>query len=128
LPTTMAVSVDGLGDILFCHATRDSDEDIFTPLTPEEKVTDIFSDVQQHTVICGHTHMQFERQAGNTRIFNAGSVGMPFADEPGAYWILLGPEGVEFRRTIYDFENAAREIKASGNPQGIEFAEKNVLA
>lgn len=127
LPTTITVSADGLGDILFCHATPSSDEDIFTPLTSQEKVTDIFSDVQQKTVICGHTHMQFERQAGDTRIFNAGSVGMPFADEPGAYWILVSPDGVEFHRTTYDFEKAAREIKASEDPQGNEFAERNVL-
>lgn len=127
LPTTITVSVDGLGEILFCHATPSSDEDIFTPLSSQEQVTDIFSDVQQKTVICGHTHMQFERQVGDTRIFNAGSVGMPFADEPGAYWILISPEGVEYRRTTYDFENAAQEIKASGDPQGTEFAEKNVL-
>ena len=41
-------------------------------------------------VVCGHTHMQFDRKVGATRVVNAGSVGMPFG-EPGAYWLLLGP-------------------------------------
>src|SRR5699024_11829151 len=100
LPTTITVSVDGLGDILFCHATPSSDEDIFTPLTSQEQVTDIFSDVQQKTVICGHTHMQFERRVGDTRIFNPSRVGMPFADEPGEYWLLCNPEGVASRLHI----------------------------
>jgi predicted phosphodiesterase len=32
----------------------------------------------------GHTHMQFDRQAGRYRLINAGSVGMPYG-QSGAY-------------------------------------------
>jgi|SRR5690625_840804 len=127
LPTTITIPVDGLGDVLFCHATPRSDEEIFTPLTSQEHLNNIFSGIQQKIVICGHTHMQFERNADGIQIFNAGSVGMPFADKPGAYWILLSSKGIEFRWTTYDFEVATQEIKTSGDPQGHEFAEKNVL-
>lgn len=127
LPTSITLPVEGLGDVLFCHATPRSDEEIFTPLTPSERLNHIFSDIQQKMVICGHTHMQFERRLENTHIYNAGSVGMPFADKPGAYWLLLSPKGIEFRYTSYDFETAAEEIKASGDPQAHEFAEKNVI-
>ena len=127
LPEQITLHVDGLGDVLFCHATPGSDEEIFTPITSQERLTTIFKGIQQETVVCGHTHMQFERQVGNVRIINAGSVGMPFADEPGAYWLLLSSEGYEFRRTTYDFEAAAQEIKLSKDPQGNEFAEGNVL-
>src|SRR5208282_126446 len=42
-------------------------------------------------VVCGHTHMQFDRMVGTTRVVNAGSVGMPFG-EPGADWLLLNPD------------------------------------
>ena len=52
---------------------------------------------------------------------------MPYADRPGAYWLLLSPQGYEFRCTRYDGEAAAQEIRASGNPQAQEFAEENVL-
>ena len=38
---------------------------------------------------------------GAVRWVNAGSVGMAYEDEPGAYWALLGPD-VELRRTAYD--------------------------
>ncbi|GEN89153.1 YfcE family phosphodiesterase [Oceanobacillus sp. FSL W8-0428] len=127
LPMTVTIPIDGLGDILFCHATPRSDEEIFTSLTPQEKLDNIFSDIQQKIVICGHTHMQFERKLRDIQIFNAGSVGMPFADKPGAYWILISPKGIEFRFTSYDVEMAAQEIIASGDPQGYEFAEKNVI-
>ncbi|MGE6259090.1 metallophosphoesterase family protein [Heyndrickxia sporothermodurans] len=127
LPETLTINVDGLGDILFCHATPRSDDEIFTPVTTEERLTNIFADIPQKIVVCGHTHIQFERQLGTIRILNSGSVGMPFADEPGAYWLLLCPNGFEFRRTAYDFKSAAKEIIESRDPQGNEFIEKNLL-
>ena len=70
-------------------------------------------------VICGHTHMQFDRRIGDVRVVNAGSVGMPFG-EPGAYWALLGADGVELRRTPYDFERAAARIRETDDPADFE--------
>jgi putative phosphoesterase len=128
LPEYITFRVEGFGSVLFCHATPRSDEEIFTPLTPQERLSTLFGGIEAQAVICGHTHIQFERQAGGVRILNAGSVGMPYADRPGAYWLLLGPEGSEFRRTAYDLEAAAMEIKASGYPQARQFAEENVLS
>ncbi|PKR83733.1 metallophosphoesterase family protein [Heyndrickxia camelliae] len=127
LPETLTIEVDGLGDILFCHATPRSDDEIFTPVTSEERLSKIFADVKQEVVICGHTHIQFERQLGNIRILNAGSVGMPFAEQPGAYWLLIYPKGYKFCRTTYDLKSAAKEIIKSGDPQVNEFVERNLL-
>lgn len=131
LPERLEIEVAGLGRVLFCHATPHSDEEVFTPITPSERLSSMFSGVEQDIVICGHTHMQFELRVNDLRVLNAGSVGMPFADQPGAYWLLLSPEGCEFRRTVYNAEAAAQEIKASGSPQGREFIqtfiEENVL-
>jgi putative phosphoesterase len=127
LPQQLTFQVEGLGKILFCHATPRSDEELFTSITPEERLNVIFSHREDEIVVCGHTHMQFERHIGNLRILNAGSVGMPYADRPGAYWLLLSPEGYEFRWTEYEGKAAAQEIRASGYPQAQEFAEENVL-
>ncbi len=127
LPLQFTQSIEGLGEVLFCHATPRSDEEIFTPITPEDRLFPMFRGVQQEFVVCGHTHIQFERQLGTTRVLNAGSVGMPYADQPGAYWLLLGPDGYEFRRTGYDLEAAARELGRSKDPQAFEFVEGNVL-
>jgi hypothetical protein len=85
----------------------------------------VFAGVREAVVVCGHTHMQFDRMVGSVRVVNAGSVGMPYA-EPGAYWLLLGP-GVEPRYTIYDLERAAERIRATDYPQAGEFADRNVL-
>jgi putative phosphoesterase len=127
LPEQLTLHVEGLGDILFCHATPRNDVEIFTSITPQERLNTIFSGIETQVVVCGHTHMQFERQVGGIRILNAGSVGMPYADRPGAYWLLLGPEGSQFRRTEYDTETAAQQVRDSGYPQAQDFADENVL-
>jgi putative phosphoesterase len=77
-----------IGGMLFCHATPRNDVDIFTERTPEERIADLFADVDADVVVCGHTHTQFERMIGGKRVINSGSVGMPYEDAPGAYWTL----------------------------------------
>lgn len=64
-------------------------------------------------VICGHSHMQFDRMIGKIRVVNADSVGMPFGDS-GAYWLLLGPT-VQLRQTPYDLAKAAERAPAGGS-------------
>ena len=124
-PATQAVEHETLGEILFCHATPRNDIEIFTRDTPEANLLAVFAETDAAIVMCGHTHMQFDRRIGKTRVVNAGSVGMPFAD-PGAYWALIDDD-VELRRTPYDFERAARIIRASKYPQAEDFAAKNIL-
>ena len=124
-PAQVHRKVAGLGDVRFCHATPRNDTEIFTRLTPEERLVPVFEGVSAAVVVCGHTHMQFDRMVGPIRVVNAGSVGMPFG-EPGAYWLLLGPV-VELRRTGYDLDAAAKRIRATSYPQAEEFAAHNVL-
>ncbi|HVS00215.1 MAG TPA: metallophosphoesterase family protein, partial [Thermoanaerobaculia bacterium] len=127
-PPTLRVEIDGLGDVLFCHATPHSDTEIFTRLTPEDRLVSVFARVDVPLVVCGHTHMQFDRRIGRVRVVNAGSVGMPYG-EPGAYWLLLGPPGagIQLRHTSYDLAQAAERIRDTGYPQALEFAAQNVL-
>jgi predicted phosphodiesterase len=124
-PATTRIDVPGLGQVLFCHATPRNDTEIFTRLTPEAALRPIFSAANAPLVVCGHTHMQFDRTMGDVRVVNAGSVGMPFG-EAGAYWLLLGPD-VALRRTSYDLVSAAERIRATNYPHAMEFAERNVL-
>ena len=124
-PQTHRVQIRGLGDVLFCHATPRSDTEVFTRLTSEDGLVPVFDGLNVPVVVCGHTHMQFDRTIGRVRVVNAGSVGMPFG-EPGAYWLLLGPN-VELRQTRYDLANAAKRIRDTTYPQAQEFAARNVL-
>ena len=124
-PKTLRLHVPELGDVLFCHATPRDENEIFLKTTPEDVLVPIFDAANASLVVCGHTHMQFDRTIGRTRVVNAGSVGMPFG-EAGAYWLLLGPD-VQRRRTSYDLTRAAERIRASAYPQAGQFATNNVL-
>ncbi|HKQ38209.1 MAG TPA: metallophosphoesterase family protein [Verrucomicrobiae bacterium] len=118
-PETMQLLIEGLGSVLFCHASPRNDTDIFTRQTPDERLTALFTGIDADLVICGHTHMQFDRKVGAVRVINAGSVGMPYGD-PGAYWLLLGP-AVELCKTEYDLARAAEHIRKTAYPH-VDFA------
>jgi len=123
----LALEVDGLGDVLFCHGSPRSDEEILTAITPPKRLDPILDGVNQDLVVCGHTHAQFDRLVGDRRIVNAGSVGMAYEGEPGiAAWALLGPT-VELRRTTYDVEAAAAVIRETGFPAADEFLNEALL-
>ncbi len=125
-PRELRMRIRGLGDVLFCHATPRNDTEIFTRLTSEDRLSQVFASANASLVVCGHTHMQFDRMIGSVRVLNAGSVGMPFGN-PGAYWLLLGPE-IQLRHTRYDLAKAAERIRSTDYPQAQEFAAQNVLA
>jgi len=124
-PQSVQVEIKGVGEVLFCHATPRSDTEVFTRLTPEVRLLPIFAGLNVSLVVCGHTHMQFDRWIGKVRVVNAGSVGMPFG-EPGAYWLLLGPN-VQLRHTPYDLMKAAERIRGTSYPQAQDFAGTNIL-
>ena len=57
-------------------------------------------------------------------MINAGSVGMPYQGKPvGAFWLLVGADGVSFRRSDYDLHRAVRRIQATGYPDAEEMAQ-----
>jgi hypothetical protein len=95
-------------------------------VTPEDRLAPVFGDDDASMVVCGHTHMPFDRMVGRVRVVNAGSVGMPFAPPPGAYWLLLGPD-VQLQRTDYDFAKAAARMRGTTYPQLEDLAVRYVL-
>ena len=113
LPETQLVD-----DALYCHASPRNDLDIFTERTPEERIAVLFEGLEVSTVVCGHTHTQYERTIGGVRVVNAGSVGAPYEDEPGAYWLL----DLVHQRTPYD----GAELKASREEAVAEFTERGL--
>ena len=124
-PLTCSLSIPELGDVLFCHATPRNEFEIFLPTTAEDKLLPVFGAVQEGVVVCGHTHIQFDRRVGRHRLVNAGSIGMPFGPA-GADWLLLGPD-VELRHTTYDLAAAASVVRETGYPGAESFAAESIL-
>jgi predicted phosphodiesterase len=120
------VLVDGLGETLFCHGSPRSDEEIITCVTSEERLGRILADVAEPVIVCGHTHVQFDRRLGRQRVVNAGSVGMPYEGRPGACWALLGPD-VQLRHTAYDIAGAAELVERTAYPDAQTFVSRYLL-
>jgi predicted phosphodiesterase len=124
-PTTL--ELDG---VLYCHATPRDDMTLVVETSPDERFADALDGVDARLVVGGHTHMQFRRE----RWVNAGSVGMPYEGEVAAFWLIVRDEGSggelvpEFRKTPFDVERAAAEIRASDWPGAEEFVTENLLA
>jgi len=115
-PLTVELAIEGLGNVLACHATPTSDEPIYTRVTPDEDLAEVLAAVDADVVLCGHTHIQYDRRlSSGLRIVNPGSVGMPYEGRRGAFWAVLGPD-VELRCTEYDVEAAVVAMRGRGAP------------
>ncbi len=66
----------GLGEVLFVHGSPRSDTDPIQRGTADHEIRLMIADVSQSTIVCGHTHIQFDRFVDGTRIVNASSVGL----------------------------------------------------
>jgi putative phosphoesterase len=111
-----------LGAVRFCHGSPRSDEECVTPETPAERVREFLEGVDERVIVTAHVHIQFDRTIDGVRSVNAGSVGLPYEGQPGAYWALLGPH-VDLRRTDYDVEEAAAAYRESGFPGAEELVQ-----
>ena len=111
------VSLDGM---LFCHGSPRRDTDRITIATPSERILGWCDGTDEKTIICGHTHAQFERQLGERLVVNPGSVGNPFGDA-GAYWAFYDSKWA-LRFTRYDTTTAVARILNSGFPRAERMA------
>jgi len=119
LPLLHRLSVAGLGKVGLCHATCRSDNEMFLVDGTLTQAEAAFASLDAETIVVGHCHMPFDRLANRRRVVNAGSVGMPYG-HPGASWALLGPD-IVLKRTLFDVEQAAMRILATGMPGAEQF-------
>lgn len=124
LPETVELDVQGLGRVLFCHGSPHGDEEMILKTTPEEWLREMLDGVEADVVVCGHTHMQFDRQVDGVRVLNAGSVGLAYGG-PGAHWLLLGPDA-EHRQTPYDNDSFADWVETLDWSIAKRFAAENI--
>jgi predicted phosphodiesterase len=124
LPETVELEVDGVGRVLFCHGSPRSDEEMILKTTPDDWLREMLEGVEADVVVCGHTHMQFDRRLDRRRVVNAGSVGLAYG-APGAHWLALGPD-VRHRRTGYDADAFADFVEGLDWSIAQRFADENL--
>jgi predicted phosphodiesterase len=122
LPHPVVVPVRGFGDVLFCHGTPRSDEEVVLVDTRLSRWSEALADAPG-TVVCGHTHMPFIRLVDRRLVINPGSIGMPYGSV-GAHWALLADGVAQLRRTEFDIEAARESIRrTSGYPDVDEWTD-----
>jgi putative phosphoesterase len=111
LPHPVVVEVRGFGDVLCCHGTPRSDEEVVLVDTRLSRWAEALADAPD-TVVCGHTHMPFIRLVDRRLVINPGSIGMPYGSA-GAHWALLADGVAQLRRSAFDIEAARESIRRS---------------
>jgi predicted phosphodiesterase len=103
-----------LDGILVCHGSPLSDIESFAPeAQPDEER--MLAGEAERTILFGHSHRQFERSGPNgTFLVNPGSVGAPLDGDPRAAWAFYDNGELRLRRTLYDIERAATQMRSYG--------------
>lgn len=121
LPKELALSIEGIGDVLFVHGSPRSDEEAIRVDTPDQEILEMLRDTEEKIIVCGHTHIQFDRMVGDKRVINAGSAGLQ-SRAKGACWLLIDNE-FHLKITEYNVEEAAKGFLQGQCPYKKDFAE-----
>jgi predicted phosphodiesterase len=103
-------------DALLVHATPRGDEEMLMPETPAAEAAAMLTGVGQHTLLCGHVHIQYRRAVAGHEVINPGSVGMPLDGDPRAAWAVVSDGHLELRRISYDVEAVADRVEREDGP------------
>lgn len=124
LPHPVTLTVDGFGPVLFCHGSPRDDDEVVLVDTRLDRWAEALADVGPSvtTIVCGHTHMPFQRLVDRRLIVNPGSVGMPYG-RGGAHWALLRDGVAQLRMTTFDVDAACQAIIATGYPDARDWAD-----
>jgi predicted phosphodiesterase len=116
----LSLEAPGYGWVVAFHAIPGNDEVGISPDTPDYQVRDALLDVEGSLALGGHTHLPLDRDLGDWRVVNPGSVGFPAdGDTRAAYAILTfenGAVSVDQRRVPYDIEAVVARYAEVGHP------------
>jgi predicted phosphodiesterase len=97
LPTHQRIPLEDGGELLLVHGSPADPGEALTHDMSDDEVNALLGDDPADVVVCGASHVPFDRMVGGVRIVNVGSVG----EAPGAgahiahaTWIESTPRGV----------------------------------
>ena len=115
---TLTLRFSDAPSIRVVHGTPQSHWDSLYPTLADEKITELLSEVQEDTLIAGHTHLPLNRQSGRWHLLNPGSVGVPLDGHFTASYMLLNGDKrgwrPTFRRVAFDYEPLFQEFERLG--------------
>jgi predicted phosphodiesterase len=99
LPTHVRIPLEDGGELLLVHGSPVDPAEALTHDMTDEELDALLGDDPADVVVCGMSHVPFEREISGVRIVNVGSVGEAPHGEGGrafacATWIESTPAGV----------------------------------
>lgn len=118
LPAEMVLAIEQFPSIYITHGIPSNcfrgflaeDEDLFY----EKSLASVTPEI----VVTAHTHRPLDRQIGQRRVLNPGSVGLPYNGDPRAQYMLLdvrnGIWQPQFCQVVYNLEVLSAAFDSSG--------------
>ena len=108
LPKTSRITIETGGEILLVHGSPFDPSEPITHDMSDEEVNALLADEPADIVICGASHVPFDRQIGDTRIVNVGSVGeAPGGQHAHATFVETSASGVAVEQFVVPLGRAA---------------------
>jgi predicted phosphodiesterase len=97
LPTHERLPLEDGGELLLVHGSPADPSEALTHDMSDEEINALLADDPADVVVCGASHVPFDRVVGGVRVINVGSVGEAPAGGPRiahATWIESTPSGL----------------------------------
>jgi predicted phosphodiesterase len=112
LPTHQRIPLEDGGELLLVHGSPADPAEALSHDMSDEEINALLADETADVVVCGASHLPFDRLVGGVRVINVGSVG----EAPGsprvahATWIETTPRGITVEPIVVPLDAAtARE-------------------
>lgn len=118
LSEEMSITPDGLGPVRLVHGSPGQPADGIYPQEDEDQIAHVLAAIDEPTLICGHTHEQWQAEVAGRLVLNPGAVCAPCDGAIGAQYALLEQRGgrwrAELKKVDYDIAALRRAFHTTG--------------
>lgn len=108
LPTTVRIPIETGGEILLVHGSPHDPSEPLSFDMEDDELNALIGDDPADIVVCGASHVPFDRTVGDTRIINVGSVGeAPGGTYAHATFLETSAAGVAVEQFVVPLHRAA---------------------
>ncbi|MBQ4620880.1 MAG: metallophosphoesterase family protein [Clostridia bacterium] len=119
MPPSRLVSFSGYPSFEIAHGSFSKSRAMVLP--GHKDAEEMFASMQTNLALVGHTHYMFIMQRGEKTIANAGPIGVPGRNLPGASFLMMESGKTEWKvslhRVEYDIDRVISEMDESGLTQ-----------
>jgi predicted phosphodiesterase len=112
LPTHVRIPLEDGGELLLVHGSPVDPAEALTHDMSDEEINALLGDDPADVVVCGASHVPFDRTVGGVRIVNVGSVGEAPAGGARiahATWVESTPRGLLVEPVVVPLERLTSE-------------------